>query len=212
MSEQIENEIEKEEVDVQPEHIESPNNDQHKKALSDLMKWKQRAREMEQQINKLQESIKAKENEKLENKEEYKKLYLTVKEENDRLKKQLEQMGQNVFFDKKMGKVESAAREAGMREIQVRDLSRYPEYTDLVEVETSESGRMSVNGVQEMLGKIRVERPEWFSRGKAPNINSALPDGGIPPEKTLSAIEELELEKKDPVAYRAYCKKKYGIG
>ena len=73
----------------------------------------------------------------------------------------------------------------------------------IVEIETTDKGNISVLGASEFVESIKAKKPHWFSNTKAPNINITNPTEDPTPRK-LTPEEIVALEKKDPKKYKEY--------
>lgn len=185
--------------------------DAHNQVRSDMHKYKanlKQEREAREALEKQLEDVRV---EKAESKEEYKSLYQTSKGQLEKSEKEKKELIDSIYLNEKIDKVEVAARKKGMNEDQIKDLSRYPEYIDMVETERTDRGRIQVHGIDEMLTQVQADRPAWFNKVKAPNINTGLPGNTLPINKELTGSQLNELEKKDKVAYKVYMKKHYNV-
>lgn len=181
--------------------------DAYERAMGDLMKWKSRARELEQKASAWDEEKSSIERQKLEEQQKYKELYERAQNEAKSYKEKVNQVQSAYLNDVKYQALEREAMKAGLRQEALADLKMYD--TSNVIVETTSEGNANVLGAREWLEEFKTTRPYLFQEYKAPNVNGATPNGSVNEPKKLTARELLALEKTDPKAYRELYEKQF---
>lgn len=101
--------------------------------------------------------------------ENFKQLAETYEAENGTLKKENESLKGNFHHTLRVGAVKEAAMKLGLRAESLQDL----EFMDMesLEIETKDSGVMSVKGADGWAADLKKIRPHWFKQSKAPDFN-----------------------------------------
>lgn len=182
------------------------NMEAYERAKSDMHKYKREASEFKNQLEQLQSKLNEMETKGLENKQEYKTLYEQEKQRRSEIETSFSQFKTGVITDKKRDAVEKFAIKAGLRD--TSDLDGFD--FDGVELETTSSGKFNVNGADTWVENLKAHKPHWFKDNKPADINNNFGNSGEPNKpKVLGARELLDLQKKDPDAYRAYMNKQF---
>lgn len=180
--------------DTQPHNQDNSNDsapetvsrDAYEQIKKDLFKFKSEARE-------LREKITDAEKRKLKEAEDYKAYAETLERERDDLKQKLTDFTSVTLQDKKLSAVREAARKAGIREEALPDL----ELLDLdgISVETTSTGRIMVEGVDDFMKRQQKTRSHWFKSPSAPKVNGG---GGAPPPAPgkVTAMDVVKAEKQ----------------
>lgn len=139
-------------------------------ALKDVQKFKKAAQDALTELETLRKQAKEAEDQKLQEKNEFKTLYERTKSENEDLQKQFKSLKGSLVITEKMNAVKSAARKAGIMDTAESDL----ELLDLdgVEIESTSLGRINVLGAEEYVAELKRKRPHWFGSKSAPKVNS----------------------------------------
>jgi len=166
----------------------------------DVYKWRQTAREKEEQLNKLLEERKAAEVKQMEEKEQYKELYEKARQEADTFQTRVDEIQGAYLSDLKFQTLEKEAIQAGIRSEALSDLRLFD--TNGVIVETTSQGNANILGAKEFVEQLKASRPYLFQDKKPPTVNGSLPSGQIAEEKVLSAKELIDLQRKDPERYQ----------
>lgn len=106
----------------------------------------------------------------LKGSENFKQLAETFEAENKTLKTENEQLKSNFHHTLRVGAVKDAATKMGLRPESLSDL----EFMDMdtLEIETKDSGVMTVKGADSWAGDLKKIRPHWFKQGTPPNVNT----------------------------------------
>lgn len=145
--------------------------DNHKRALDDMHKYKQRAKDAELKLGENEES-------RLRDQEKWKDLAERKEAEAKEWKQKAEDVDDLFVNTQKYNAVKRYAVENGILTEAVDDLDTQ-DLND-VTVERTDSGRYAVSGAKEFVERLKQRRPFWFKKDKAPRINSG---GGAPPDK-----------------------------
>lgn len=146
--------------------------DSHQRALSDLNKEKQARRDLEARIGDL-------ESKSLQEKNDYKSLYEREKSKREAAESETTKVKNWAFTTQRFNEVKTEALKAGIIPSSVEDIEILLKDDSEVKVEVTSSGRFIVEGAKEFVDKVKGERPHWFSKSGAPNVNGA--GGGQPP-------------------------------
>jgi len=172
----------------------------HKRILDDAMKFKselkaqrERANNLEAQVQAWNDQKKADEGKTHELLEDMKKRLAAEQEKNQKLV-------DNFYTSQKMAEVRSLALKNGLRKEAELDLFML----DLkdVEVERTDQGRVLVHGADSFVERLKSDRPHWFSDEKVSTFN---PGGARASSNTTPELTEaymLKLEKTDKAKYR----------
>lgn len=169
--------------------------------------YKEKLSKYEQENAELRNQMETIQSKNLEEKENFKQLWELEKQRRVEAEEKATSVAQNYFNGLKMSAIEQEALKLGVRTEALEDFSRLD--TGMVEVETTDMGNANVLGAKEFVETIKERKPHWFKTGTAPNINNANP--AMAKEKKLSGYELAELQEKDPVAYKAYNQKHFGL-
>lgn len=137
----------------------------------------------------------------------YKELYEASEKRAAELEEKRKREAAGFIQDLRHSEVTRAALAAGLLPAAQADLAVLD--MSAVEASRAESGVITFNNTQSFVEQLKAQRPHWFGTAKAPNINGTPPGAGGGAGnggKTLTAEQVLELEAKDPAAYRAYMK------
>lgn len=91
-----------------------------------------------------------------------------------------------------------AALKAGIRDDALHLIEGFAD--DELELSTSESGAISVTGGEKWAENLKTANPFLFKSSTAPNLPGGRPSPQTPPGKKINL---LELQRKDPEAYKA---------
>lgn len=142
----------------------------HQRALGDLHKFKKQVEELGTKLGDL-------ESQSLKEKQDYKGLY----EQSEQKRKAAEEEAKKVkgwaVSTHRFSEIKSEAMKAGLLPSAMNDLELLP--MENVEVEVTSSGRFIVNGAKDFVESVKGERPHWFQKPGAPNVNGG--GGGAPP-------------------------------
>jgi hypothetical protein len=139
----------------------------------------------------LQDSLKAKDMEKLKENERWKEIAEMKEKEAKEEREKSEKVTKAVQNDKKYSAIKLAAQQAGIRKEALDDLELidFPEVT----IETNDAGNTVVQGVKSAIDALKLKRPHWFGKGSG-NINSSLPETTTSGKVTVAQV--LAAEKK----------------
>lgn len=202
MSEEIVDAPENEVVE-NPEDNEQPKSKGEEKYKNDLIRFKKEAREAMELAEQLKTKLKEKENATLIEKEQYKELWEQEKQRAAEYENKITEFKQSYLEDKKRSAIEKEAIKLGIKPNYLRFV--YSEAGDSVEIETTSAGNINVLGAKEFMESFRESNPDLFKNEKAPYTNNARPQMNT--GKTLTPMEIIKLQKKDPKAYNEYMNK-----
>ncbi len=169
-----------------------------KHVKDDLHRYKEEAR-------KSAEALKAEQERKLRENEQWKELAAAREKEANEYKTKYETVTKSITERAKLSKVREEALKLGLVDTAIDDL----ELMDLkdVVVETTSTGRVNVHGAKSAAERIKSIRPHWFS-GQAPIVNGGSPqvvkDGGG--EVTWEELNKLEAAAQKSGDYKEYQK------
>jgi len=84
---------------------------------------------------------------------------------------------------------------------------KYLDYnTQLVQLETTSTGRVNVLGVEDYIKEFAEENDIFFGKGAAPRINTSRV--GTTDTQEITAKDLIRLEKENPEKYREMMKKR----
>lgn len=140
------------------------------KLKSELQKWQKAAKEA-------QDKLKSKEVDELKATAQWQKIAELKEQEAKEAKEEKDRFLQSFVLREKYSSIRQAAISAGIRQeaLEDVDLIDFPE----VQVETSGTGKVVVQGVSQAVQKLRTLRPHWFKDAKAitnpvtPSVNGA---------------------------------------
>lgn len=166
-------------------------------------KYKQEIAQMREQMGKLQQSIGEKEEQTLREQHKWQELAEKYKSDLEQTKNQFTDFkGQMVNYEKSNA-VKQAALKAGIMQESLEDL----ELLDLegVEIETTSTGRLLVNGAEDFVESLKERRPHWFRNTNKPNLNNDFSNDFK--EKTYSMTDIIKLQKENPAEYKKQMQK-----
>lgn len=165
----------------------------YEEVSSDMHKYKSKTREAQARINELEARIKAAEESKLRENEEWKTLYEREKAEREVAEDKRNQEKELYLKSVKLSALKS---ELGGR---VRD--EYLQFADINSIELREDGSLSSESVQLVANQFRQNHPSLIDKGPSANITSPAPSssGVLTEEKSINEMsheEKLEMLKK----------------
>jgi len=189
----------------EPETKEPEKKDDTSKYKEDMFRFKKELKEFQSENEKLRNQLKQFEEENLSKTNNYKELYERKAKEVEDYKNKWT-TDRNTFFNSiKIGQIEKAAVESGIRKEALEDLAILD--TSSVITETTSTGNINVLGAKEFIDGLKQTRPHWFKDSSGPNINNNRPD--YSKGKELSAEEILKLQTSDPERYKQEMLKKF---
>lgn len=166
------------------------------KVMSELHKYKKQAKDYEQQL-------KAKEDEDLKKREEWKTLAEKRQEEVQKEKERADNLHEAYVRDRKNAALRDAAMKAGIRKEALEDLDLLE--FDEVSVEPNSSGGLRVNGADQAIANLKTMKPHWF-RKSGSNVNASGPEVVDSKEVTLDDVMKAEEKAKKSGDYAPYQK------
>lgn len=159
----------------------------HDRALKDLHKFKREAEDTKAALAKIEE-------ERLREKEDWKGLAEREKLKAEKLEADNKKLTDVFLRTQKYSAVKTAAVEAGLLPEALDDL----ELLELngVAVETTNTGRYSVQGAKEFVEELKGKKSHWFGHKKPVDINGGTGGGAPGPTKKITPIDLLDAEKK----------------
>lgn len=194
MSEQTTVEPEKTQETVEPSEPEAPREQtdavsraDHQRALSDMMKYKKKVEALENDKKRETET-------RLREQAKWQELAETMQRERDETIERMSKLSSSIVERERTSALRVKAMALGLRSEAVDDLDTL----DLSElqVETTNTGRMSVLGVDKFAERLKTQKPHWFADRKPVQINtrqqSSSDDGTAP----ITAGQLLAAEKE----------------
>jgi len=193
-------EVTKEEVVVEDEVKEEP------KKTSGSAFYKQKLADVEAEKQRLAQELEQIQTSQLQEKENFKQLWENEKQKRTEAEEKAQKLSQTVFNNFKMSAIKEEALKAGILESAVEDLDIVD--NSMVEVETTDQGRINVLGASDFIETLKAKKPHWFNRAGAPRVNNGTP--GYEEPKQLTAAEIVKLQKEDPKKYHEIMMKRLG--
>lgn len=171
----------------------------YEEVTTDMHKFKSKAKSAEAKIAELEARIKAEEEAKLKEQNEWQQLYEREKQEKQDLLSRAQQQDAEV---RRMIKLSALKTELGGS---VRD--EYLQFADIDSIQINEDGSLSSESVQLVANKFRQDHPTLVSPVEGLNITKPAPGNNVSyrePEKTpanmsyeekMAALRELRKEK-----------------
>ncbi len=144
--------------------------DSHKRALDDLNKEKAARRELEAKLGDF-------ESKSLQEKNDFKGLYEREKAAREKAEAEAKSVKGWFTQTQRFNAVQTEALKAGLLPQAAKDLELLE--MDGVEVEVTSTGRALVSGAKDFVERVKNDRPYWFQKPGAPNVNGG--GGGTPP-------------------------------
>lgn len=175
---------------------------------NDMHKWKEKARQADEQLRQYQEKLSAIEDQAAQEQgqfkqlaDKYKSMFEAEKQRNDEFKSAWKN-------DQIMSEIEKAALNKGILPEALADL-RSQDFSDVV-FEVTDTGRTNVVGANEWVENLKQKKYHWFKDSRPPVVNTNQA-GIVNTETKLSPAEILKLQNENPTMYREYMRKTYGI-
>lgn len=168
------------------------------RALNDLHKNKNKARELENALKEKEDLLKQMETQRLESEKNYKTLWEKAEANAAAEKKRADETVNSYYHDKKMSKVREIAMASGIRKEALEDLEMLD--TNSIIIEKTDHGNVMVHGVEDFVNDLKVKKKWWFESSKAPVINGGQP--GVITDKPMSAADVAKLAETDPAKYQ----------
>lgn len=157
------------------------------KALADIQKFKQLAKEYEAEVARKEQMLKDQEEQKLAEANDWKQLAEKRALELKDMEGKYSSLNSNIVRREKLSVLEKAAMQLGIKNVD--DIASFGLDADVV-VETTSTGRINVLGADEAVKKLKQDRPYLFKSGSG-SINTGEP--GV--SSMGNAVSFAELEK-----------------
>lgn len=157
------------------------------KALADIQKFKQLAKEYEAEVARKEQMLKDQEEQKLAEANDWKQLAEKRALELKDMEGKYSSLNSNIVRREKLSVLEKAAMQLGIKNVD--DIASFGLDADVV-VETTSTGRINVLGADEAVKKLKQDRPYLFKSGSG-SINTGEP--GV--SSSGNAVSFAELEK-----------------
>lgn len=161
----------------------------HQKLLNQRKADQKKAKELEAQLRAMQDQVKQAENAKLEEKQEYKKLYEATKAELETKKREQEEKERIIVNKEKQA---ALSRElGGLRN------DAYFRFAELDNIVIDDSGLVDQNSVRLEANRFRQAFPELIAASQPVRVNSQAPSGANPvvgQQKTAKEMSGAERE------------------
>lgn len=171
----------------------------------DMLKYKADAKSAAEIQAKLEAEKAEADKGRLAEKEEFKKLWEAEKSEKEALKAKDAKRAETLRGYVLGREIETAAKAAGIREEALADLGLVPKGD--VEV-VADGDTLKVKGAEEWVNGLKKTRPHWFDdKSVVEPIDRKGSNGTASKGGKMDALALLDLQKKDPAAYRDAIKK-----
>lgn len=162
--------------------------------LADLVKHKNRARELEAENIKLKGDQEAARIARMKEGEQWKEL--ATKYENDAKTAQAEaqRIKESFLGMQKSSAVKNEAVKLGIRKEAMADLDLLS--LDDVTIETTSTGKINVLGADSFAEKIKAMKPHWFGGQGAPGVNTTNPGTSTDGTGPVTVAQVLAAEKE----------------
>lgn len=161
----------------------------------DMFKFKERSKELEDQMRKMKEAD-------LEEKNEFKELWTKAKQRTEELEKEKESFTSWMKNDAKTREVKAELMRLGIFDNELKEISKW----DLSDIpaQLTESGTVVVEGAKQWAESLKKTKPYLFKGATAPKVN---PGGSGAPikdknDEELTAAYVASLKKKNPKLYK----------
>lgn len=169
--------------------------------------YKKENEDMKAQLQALLKEKDDAENQKLKEQNRFEELYKKEKERAEKANLIVEEMRTSTIKDKKEDAIMQTALSMGLKESYKKFLDTD---TQLVQIETTDAGRVNVLGVEDYLQEFKQDHPELFHKQGAPKVNNATSTTIHEPTE-LSWSEIVKLEASDPARYKEEMKKRLKV-
>lgn len=187
------------------ESAESAESREERRAQHDFLRFKQEARKLAEENEKLRNQLQSIEQQNLISQNRFKEAYEMEMRKREELEGQLTETKKTFWNGLKYQEIKSQALKAGIRPEAIDDLSLYD--ASEVEVETTSHGNANILGAREFIEKLKITRPYMFQDNRPPNVNNATPMESK--QKEFSAFDLLKMQKENPAKYRQLMQEKY---
>lgn len=175
----------------------------HERALADMHKFKKEA----EKLRKEKDDEKAA---KLKEEKRFEELAAAKEQEAKEAREEADRIKNSFLNEKKFSAVRLAAEKLGLRPEAVSDLEELD--LDKVQVETTNTGKISVLGADKFAERLKTLKPHWFADKSKPNVNTngtRVIEGG---DGTVTIDDVIAAEKEgkkanDMTKYRELFKK-----
>lgn len=169
---------------------------------AETLKAKQESETLKKKLSEYEKTRKADEEAKLRDGGDFKTLY--EKERKAREDAEIGKQKVSSAFVKtvKQSEIRAEALKENIRPEALDDLALLD--AQGVEHVISETQGIVVTGAAEFVKRVKESRPYWFREGTPPDLNNGNPGSPIPKPKSLTPAQVLEMQEKDPEAYKKY--------
>lgn len=170
------------------------NPEDHKRALDDMHKFKNRWRESQDAMAKLQSELESFKKQQLTDKEDYKSLYEQQVEQNQNLKSSYDKLKGNLLHSERYRAVLPKLQQAGLRSeaLKLIDAANL----DDLPVEATSSGRFLVEGVDTFVEQFKQDYPFAFESKKPPRVDGGGGATNPGDDGKMTPAKLLEIEKQ----------------
>lgn len=161
--------------------------------------YKEKLNQILEENKTLKEKLEQEKTNILTEKENFKELYDLEKQKREEAETKSKTLTSSYVNFFKTSAIKEEAIKGGILDQALDDISLVE--NSMVQIETTDKGNVNVYGAKEFVEQLKQNKPHWFKKIGAPNVNNANSEMPDPP-KPLSARDLLDLEKNDPVAYR----------
>ena len=167
----------------------------HKRALDDLVRFKDQSKAQSTQISELQSQLEALNSKIATQNKDFESLYAQEKQKREAIEAEKKTLLGNVVQSERYRAVYPAMKKAGLRD----DAENLIEHMDLsaVKIEATSSGRFVCSGVEPFIEEVKRKYPYAFQKPQAPTVNGGSGSGMVTGERwTPAKLVALESECK----------------
>lgn len=167
----------------------------HQKLLNQRKADQRKARELEDKVRQLTESIKSAENAKLEEKQEYKKLYEATKVELEAKKREQEERDRIIVNKEKQAALNKEL--GGLKN------DAYFRFAELDNIVIDDSGQVDLTSVRLEANRFRQNFPELITPSNPVRVNNQAPSGDAPVLSHQKDAREMSSSEREAFKRKA---------
>ena len=165
--------------------------DSYQKVLNQRKADQKKARQFEEELRALREQLKAQENAKLEEKQEYKKLYEAQKAELDAIK--------SAQAEKDRIMVEKEKQSALVKELGGLKRDEYIRFADLKAIVIDDTGEIDMNSVRMEANRFRQSYGDLIKTETPVRVNSQAPSGTSPVLNQEKSAKDMSANEREAI-------------
>lgn len=173
----------------------------------DLLKFKDRNKELEDEVKALREKQENDRIAKMKEQDRFKELADEYEAKAQKAEEDAKTLRSAVIADKKLSAIKQEAMKLGIRKEALDDLDMLS--LDSVDIETTSTGRVNILNANVFAENLKIQKPHWFGK-RSSNFNSSEPEITPMGAVSLDMIKKAEQEYKktgDSTKYEALLRK-----